>query len=83
MIFIKTGQSLCVEWVCQILKKNIYNFGILMKKCTKYLSAIKICDVAGTPSLHTSFSIINPVGLHHDGQAWMWGQVHFMLVAFG
>ena len=34
-------------------------------------------------TLHTSFSIINLVGLHHNGQAWMWGQVHLMLVAIG
>ena len=27
-----------------------YIFGILMKNYTKYLSAIKICDVAGTPN---------------------------------
>ena len=31
------------------LKKN-YIFGILVKKCTKYESAIKIGDVAGTPN---------------------------------
>ena len=34
-------------------------------------------------TIHTSFSIINLVGLHHNGQAWMWGQVHLMLVTFG
>ena len=33
-------------------KKN-YIFGILMKNCTKYQSAIKICDVADTPTLRT------------------------------
>ena len=32
------------------LKKN-YIFGILMKNCTKYASAIKIRDVAGTPTV--------------------------------
>ena len=31
------------------LEKN-YIFGILMKNCTKYQSAIKIRDVAGTPN---------------------------------
>ena len=30
-------------------EKN-YIFGILMKNCTKYQSAIKIRDVAGTPT---------------------------------
>ena len=32
-------------------EKN-YIFGILMKNCTKYQSAIKIRDVAGTPNVH-------------------------------
>ena len=35
-------------------EKN-YIFGILMKNCTKYQSAIKIRDVAGTPTGPPSF----------------------------
>ena len=40
-------------------EKN-YIFGILMKNCTKYQSAIKIRDVAGTPSVYSKnlFSIM-------------------------
>ena len=33
-------------------EKN-YIFGILMKNCTKYQSAIKIRDVAGTPNIYS------------------------------
>ena len=34
------------------LEKN-YIFEILMKNCSKYVSAIEIRDVAGTPTEHT------------------------------
>ena len=34
-----------------------YIIGILVKNCTKYESAIKIGDVAGTPNLRTAITM--------------------------
>ena len=47
------------------VEKN-YIFGILMKNCTKYLSAIKICDVAGTPSEHVC--VTKAIQKHFNGE---------------
>ena len=43
-------------------EKN-YIFGILMKNCTKYQSAIKIRDVAGTPTLQHNPKDKKPIWL--------------------
>ena len=47
-------QAAWAELVRQLGVSNLENnhiFGILMKNCTKYLSAIKIRDGAGTPNV--------------------------------
>ena len=53
-LLIKTEQASQAELGRRLgvsnLEKN-YIFGILMKNCTKYISAIKIRDIAGTPSV--------------------------------
>ena len=55
-LLIKTEQASWAELGRRLgvsnLEKNCI-FGILMKSCTKYVSAVKIRDVAGTPN-HTS-----------------------------
>ena len=47
----QAGQSLCVEWVCPILKK-LYFWKSYEKLYN--ISAIKIRDVVGTPNLSIS-----------------------------